>query len=104
MNVAVEVIKTLYRALVPTSVRSFPVVNRLKAQLLPHDWTYDSDYYEKDVEGPAARSAGSIANSIVNDLKATCIIDVGCGTGALLDALRARGCDVFGLEYAEAAF
>ncbi len=31
------------------------------------------------------------------------VVDVGCGTGALLDALRARGVRVRGLEYAEAA-
>jgi len=39
----------------------------------------------------------------LNEFGATYIIDVGCGTGALLEALRDRGCDVFGLEYSEAA-
>jgi SAM-dependent methyltransferase len=78
------------------------VVN-LKALLLGHDAIYDSDYYEKTVEGPAVRSAGRIADSILGDFKPASLIDVGCGTGALLDALRERGCEVFGLEYAEAA-
>lgn len=71
--------------------------------LLAHDWIYDSDYYEKTVEGPAARSAGRIADSILSDFKPANLIDVGCGTGVLLEALRERGCEVFGLEYAEAA-
>ena len=98
-----RVIKNLYRTLLPVSVRNSPIVAKLKAQLLGHDWIYNSDYYERTVEGPAVRSAGTIANSILNDFKATCVIDVGCGTGALLEALRDTGCEVFGLEYSEAA-
>jgi len=103
MGITIEVIKKLYRVFLPTSVRDSQMVAKLKAQLLGHDWIYDSDYYDRDVEGPAARSAGSIANSILNDFNATCVIDVGCGTGALLEALHDKGCEVFGLEYAEAA-
>jgi SAM-dependent methyltransferase len=89
------------------------MVDKLKAQLLRHGWIYNSElghnliyhshYYEKNVEGPAVRSAGRIADSIIDAFKATCVVDVGCGTGALLEALRDKGCKVFGLEYAEAA-
>jgi SAM-dependent methyltransferase len=64
---------------------------------------YDSEYFQKAVEGPAARAANTIADSIATDLKPLSAIDVGCGTGALLSALRDRGCEVLGLEYAEAA-
>jgi cyclopropane fatty-acyl-phospholipid synthase-like methyltransferase len=78
-------------------------VARLKAAILGHDWVYSADFFEKDVEGPAVRSAGTIAQSIVDEFAGRRIVDVGCGTGALLEALRARGCAVFGLEYAEAA-
>jgi 2-polyprenyl-3-methyl-5-hydroxy-6-metoxy-1,4-benzoquinol methylase len=99
----ISIIKNMYYTLLPASVRNSPIVAKLKAQLLGHDWVYNSDYYESTVEGPAVRSAGRIASSILTDLKATCIIDVGCGTGALLEALRDRGCEVFGLEYSEAA-
>ena len=98
-----RVIKNLYPTLLAVSVRNSPIVAKLKAQLLGHDEIYNSDYYERTVEGPAVRSAGTIANSILNDFKATCVIDVGCGTGALLEALRDMGCEVFGLEYSEAA-
>ncbi|MGD0272863.1 MAG: class I SAM-dependent methyltransferase [Gaiellaceae bacterium] len=125
------IIKKLYRALVPTSVRKSSVVAKLRSlnlkppnlkplQLKPpnlkplklklksllvgqHDSIYDSDYYKDNVEGPATRSAGRIADSILNDFKAASVIDVGCGTGSLLEALRERGCEVFGLEYAKAA-
>jgi len=95
--------KRLYRAVVPGFVRDSRAVGYLKARLLGLDWIYDADFYEADVEGPAARSAGSISSAIVRDLRPRSVIDVGCGTGALLEALRDRGCQVFGVEYAEAA-
>jgi SAM-dependent methyltransferase len=113
MGATVGILEKLFRALLPISVRSSPMVEKLKLQLLRYGWfyrsgighdlIYHSKYYERNVEGPAVRSAGTIANSIVNAFKATCVVDVGCGTGAMLEALRDRGCKVFGLEYAEAA-
>jgi SAM-dependent methyltransferase len=98
-----SLIKVVYRAIVPTAVRASARVARLKARLLPHNWIYDSEFYEKSVEGAAVRGAAKMAAAIIDDLKATSVIDVGCGTGALLAALRDRGCQVYGLEYAEAA-
>jgi len=96
-------VTTLYRSLVPASIRASQAVAWLKAHVLTHDWIYSSEFYRESVEGPALRSASRIAATIVDDLSATHIIDVGCGTGALLEALRDRGCRVHGLEYAEAA-
>jgi SAM-dependent methyltransferase len=100
---AAPIFKRLYRIVVPASVRASRTVARLKSRLLPHDWIYDAAFYENSVEGPARWSAARIAATIVDDLKPTTIIDVGCGTGALLTALRDRGCRVCGLEYADAA-
>jgi SAM-dependent methyltransferase len=96
-------VRSLYRALVPESFRESSIARTLKARLLGPDWFYDAEFYQREVEGPASRSAGTIASAIVEDLKAARVIDVGCGTGALLEALRNRGCEVFGLEVAEAA-
>ena len=69
MSPIIETLRRLYRALVPTSVRESPVVKRLKARVLGHDWIYNSDYYKSDIEGPAVQSATHIAISIVKDLK-----------------------------------
>ncbi len=104
MSTTKRVINKLYLTLLPASVRRSAIVARLKQMQFGHNWLYDSDYYEGAIEGPAARSAGRIAQSIFDDFTVTQVIDVGCGTGALLQALRDRGCEVFGLEYAEAAF
>ena len=94
--------RALYRLVLPESVRGSAIVARLKSQLLGHDWFYDADFYEKSVEGPALMSAKRIAESISSKLKPDRVIDVGCGTGALLEALRDNGSDVSGLEYSEA--
>ena len=87
----------------PAPVRASRAAAWLKARFLAHDWIYDAEFYEESVEEPARRSAGRIAATIADDLKPTTVIDVGCGTGALLAALREKGCRVCGLEYAEAA-
>ena len=98
-----SLLKRFYRALMPESMRSSTAVAKLKWKLLGHDWMYDSEYFRNEVEGVAVRAANTIAVSIVTDLKPQTAIDLGCGTGALLSALRERGCTVVGLEYAEAA-
>jgi SAM-dependent methyltransferase len=103
MSAQKEIMQKLYRALFPTSFRDSTIVAKLKEKLLGHGWLYDSDYFKREVEAPAARSAESIAHSILNEFAPARVIDVGCGTGALLEALRNRGCEVFGLEYAESA-
>lgn len=95
--------KTLYRAIVPAPLRASRAAAAIKARLLPHDWIYDAEFYEQSVERAAVRSAVRIAGTVVAELKPSLVIDVGCGTGALLEALRDKGCRVHGLEYAEAA-
>ena len=100
---ALSVIKTVYRAAVPPSIRASRPMIWLKTRFLRHDWVYDSEYYERSVEHTASRSASRMATTIRDDLQAGCVIDVGCGTGALLEALRERGCHVRGLERSDAA-
>ena len=96
-------IKRLYRAAVPRGIRSSNVVSTLKGRVLARNWIYDADFFRDSVEGPAVRSAVTIAASIAEEFAPQSVLDVGCGTGALLAALRERGCRVHGLEYANAA-
>jgi len=78
------------------------MVEKIRSRLLPHDMIYDASYFERDIDPPARESAPTIAATILDDLAPRLVIDVGCGTGALLSALREGGCDGIGLEYAQA--
>jgi SAM-dependent methyltransferase len=75
----------------------------LQSHLLPHDWVYDGTYYGEAVETPATKAAAVISASIVQDLNPSKVADVGCGTGAMLEALQTRGCSVQGFEKSKAA-
>jgi cyclopropane fatty-acyl-phospholipid synthase-like methyltransferase len=66
-----------------------------------HDDLYTPEFYE-GVDQEARRSAGPIADTIVRELRPAHVLDVGCGTGALLAALRERGVRGTGLEYSDA--
>jgi SAM-dependent methyltransferase len=68
-----------------------------------HDDIYDAKYYAKFVEPTMQLSAKVMAASIVKELEPQCVIDLGCGTGALLNELRERGVDGKGFELAESA-
>lgn len=107
MSKLVGFLRSIYRRIVPASVKKSRLGASLKrfayAHVLGHDSIYDWDYYANVVEGPAVRAADAISESILLDLRPKTAIDVGCGTGALLAALRARGCQVLGLEYSEVA-
>jgi SAM-dependent methyltransferase len=69
---------------------------------LSHDVIYDDGYFQF-VEKTTAQSANVIAKSIIRSFHPSTLVDVGCGTGALLECLREEGVTVKGLEYAEAA-
>src|SRR5262245_20106891 len=100
---AIRLIKHICRRNLPLSIRTSSWILKLKQQMYWYNVIYDADYYGCNVQDPAIRSVGTMAESICGEFNPTCVIDVGCGTGALLDALRKRGCDVLGLEYSEAA-
>ncbi|MFG0274874.1 MAG: class I SAM-dependent methyltransferase [Phycisphaerales bacterium] len=67
-----------------------------------HDEVYDAEYYEHIIEPAMAASAEAMSEAIVRDLAPASVIDVGCGSGGLLAALRERGVPGRGLEYAAA--
>ena len=107
MNSVFAILRTTVQVIVPPRIKRSGMFLALKRafyrQILSHDAIYDSRYYATDVEGPAASSAPGISQSITSDLQPHTVVDVGCGTGALLEVLKENGCEVFGLEYSEAA-
>lgn len=68
---------------------------------LTHDEIYDGGYFQY-VERTTGQSADVIANSIIETFHPSSVVDVACGTGILLDRLRAKGVQqVKGLEFAK---
>jgi SAM-dependent methyltransferase len=99
------VLRWLFHKLLPASIRELPALQRLSHNIVHrvanHSELYDALYY-KDVDELASRSVPTMASSITGSFKPRRIIDVGCGTGALLEALRDAGCSCMGLEYSDA--
>lgn len=75
---------------------------RWKYAKTTHDDIYDSAYFEM-VEETTGASVEVIADSILDKFSPASVIDVGCGTGALLERLSSSGVRPFGIEYADAA-
>ena len=100
---ALKIIKDLCRKTLPLSLRKSHWIAKFKQRVYWHNLMYDSEYYACAVDDPAIRSIGSISESIMTGFAPNSVIDVGCGTGALLKALHDRGCEVLGLEYSDAA-
>jgi SAM-dependent methyltransferase len=73
----------------------------LAAKFAGRDDIYNRDYYEL-VDAMAARSVRPMTESMVREFGPATVADVGCGTGALLAELAARGVEGWGLEYSEA--
>jgi SAM-dependent methyltransferase len=65
------------------------------------DDVYNSEYYAY-VDREAVRSAPVIVRSVIRDLRPARVLDVGCGTGALLSEFKNQGVCGVGLEYSEA--
>lgn len=74
---------------------------RAQQDELSHQQTYDDKFYEF-VEESATWSRDAMADSIVRDLAPRNVLDIGCGTGTLLEAFRLRNVQVDGLEYSDA--
>lgn len=109
-------LKRGYHAVVPQRARSALYERmpdrmlRLRQRMLVrlesgarHDEIYDSTYYTGLVEPVMEGSVREIVASITEYWNPSVVIDVGCGTGRLLDELRSRDVRGFGLELSEAA-
>jgi SAM-dependent methyltransferase len=110
MNILHSGLRSIYTMLLPVSVREAvyraPMLRRIvtsgqKILLGHHQYMYNPTYY-MHVDYDAMRSRDAMADSIVADLNPQTLVDVGCGTGALLEAICQRGVSAEGLEYADA--
>ena len=67
--------------------------------------TYDACYYEHYGGRPYRRNAewlaffGGIADRIVADIRPRRVLDAGCALGLLVEALRTRSVECFGLDF-----
>jgi SAM-dependent methyltransferase len=77
-------------------------VGRMVEKLKAHDVIYDADYFEF-IDRTALQSAPTVADSIIEIFDPDSVLDVGCGTGALLHELQKRNLAVAGLEYSREA-
>ncbi|MCP5084632.1 MAG: class I SAM-dependent methyltransferase [Alphaproteobacteria bacterium] len=66
-----------------------------------HD-VYDPDYFET-LERSSWNSAPVIARSIVDHLNPVRVVDLGCGTGNLIDNLRSLGIKSVGADFSDLA-
>ena len=78
------------------------IVSRLAQRAQP-DELYDGHYYDEVVDPIMLESAEAIAGSIARELAPRAVIDVGCGSGALMLALERREIACTGYDLAEAA-
>ena len=104
--------RSLYRAAVPQSLRGAfwngplgGLVHRVKARLeknADHDDLYDAAYYRRQ-QGFMAESGRKIAAWLNEHYSPHSVLDVGCGSGAIMDGFRELEIPVQGLEYSTVA-
>ena len=92
-------LRMLLKTVVPAPIRRSRLGRLVEHVVRNHDAVYDKAYYDADVEGAAAQAAPVMADTICRRFRPKTVIDVGCGTGALLAAFRELSCGVLGLEF-----
>ena len=109
MNISFySILRSTFR-LIPRKLRVFlrtaigeRRVSRIVSRIGSHGSIDDAEFYEF-IDRTASESAPVIAESIIELFDPQSVLDVGCGTGALLHELRKRDIAETGVEYSEEA-
>lgn len=99
-------LKQFYRSNSPAWLRGSRAVNVIKGLLykvLPKSIIYDQDFVVNVLDKPAAAAAPIIAGSVIRDFSPDSILDVGCGSGAMLSSFRDAGLIAKGFEFGDSA-
>lgn len=74
-----------------------------------HPFAFDAHYYATGCGAPYERNEawlkffGAIADRIVSDIRPASVLDAGCAMGFLVEALRARGVQAWGVDISDYA-
>lgn len=96
-----EAVKQWIRSCSPLARQKKNICNWLTKRARHND-IYDKDFFLRNEE-MRMRSAQIMAESIVADFAPSTVIDIGCGSGALLYSLQSRCISVQGFDYSDAA-
>jgi SAM-dependent methyltransferase len=106
MSKLFTILKRAYHVLPPPLRHTNPfhhLAFRVMEKIGDHNDIYSPRYYQTMVEPYAQHSAPQMAKSIVEAFHPKSVIDVGCGSGALLVALRKLGIrQLLGLDSSDA--
>ncbi len=111
-----SILKTTYKTILPNAVRKSIFKNMPKPlktmrdsairkleNTAKYDDLYDEKYFTDGLDETYKKSCEVIAESIVVVFAPKSVVDVGCGPGQLLLALKRRGVVCHGFEYSSAA-
>ncbi len=77
-------------------------VRETLARFAPHEEVYDREYYSW-LDAASSAGATAMARGIDSAFRPRSVIDIGCGTGALLAAFRELGVEARGFDYSATA-
>jgi SAM-dependent methyltransferase len=84
-------------------ISSSKSLNLLRANisdfLKQHDDIYDESFYEEWNEPRIKQEYSAMAEEIIRFFNPSSALDVGCGSGNLMNELKVRGINIKGLEY-----